>query len=128
MNFDFNQLNEMIVPELQDLAKKMNITLNQNIEKQDIIYKIIDAQAISTTNQPMTENQEVKKEKKKVVKKKVVKKEETIVINDEAKEDAAIEKKLLSLFFRTTEPSIFFELLLSKYQKSLPACSINLLM
>ena len=22
MNFDFNQLNEMIVPELQDLAKK----------------------------------------------------------------------------------------------------------
>ncbi len=102
MNFDFNQLNNMIVPELQDLAKKMNITLAENIEKQDIIYKIIDMQAISTNNETMIENQEEKKEVKKVVKKKVAKKEpkkeEPVVlvedINTEAKEEI-IEKKLI---------------------------------
>ncbi|MBP6456630.1 MAG: transcription termination factor Rho, partial [Chitinophagaceae bacterium] len=96
MNFDFNQLNNMIVPELQDLAKKMNITLNENLEKQDIIYKIIDTQAVSSSNEPMTEQQEVKKEVKKVVKKKIVKKEEPAVLFTEVateKEEAVVVEK-----------------------------------
>ena len=50
MNFDIIQLNDMIVPELMDLAKKLNITINKEISKQDLIYKILDAQALLGTD------------------------------------------------------------------------------
>ncbi|MGI9190514.1 MAG: transcription termination factor Rho [Chitinophagaceae bacterium] len=46
MNYDIKQLNDMIVPELQDIAKKLSLKLAKDLEKQDIIYKILDAQAI----------------------------------------------------------------------------------
>jgi transcription termination factor Rho len=46
MNYDIKQLNDMIVPELQDIAKKLSLKLGKEVGKQDIIYKILDAQAI----------------------------------------------------------------------------------
>ncbi len=46
MNFDILQLNDMIVPELLDIAKKLNIKDAAGIEKQTLIYKILDAQAV----------------------------------------------------------------------------------
>lgn len=46
MNYDIKQLNDKIVPELQDIAKKLSIKLGKDVGKQDIIYKILDAQAL----------------------------------------------------------------------------------
>jgi transcription termination factor Rho len=46
MNYDIKQLNDMIVPELQDIAKKLSLKLGKDVGKQDIIYKILDAQAL----------------------------------------------------------------------------------
>jgi transcription termination factor Rho len=62
MNYDILQLNEMIVPELLDIAKKLDISNAKDLPKQDLIYKILDKQAIL----PLA------KEKKEPAKKKVV--------------------------------------------------------
>lgn len=49
MSYDIIQLNEMIVPELQDLAEKLSVKGTKGLAKQDIIYKILDAQALQTS-------------------------------------------------------------------------------
>ncbi|MEN9339683.1 MAG: hypothetical protein RIQ62_995 [Bacteroidota bacterium] len=46
MNYDILQLNEMIVPELLDIAKKLDIKEANTFDKQNLIYKILDAQAV----------------------------------------------------------------------------------
>jgi transcription termination factor Rho len=44
--YDILQLNEMIVPELTEIAEKLQIKGIQKLEKQDLIHKILDAQAL----------------------------------------------------------------------------------
>jgi transcription termination factor Rho len=46
MNYDITQLNDMIVPELLDVAAKLLVKNAKKLEKQDLIYKILDAQAL----------------------------------------------------------------------------------
>ncbi len=45
--FDILQLNEMLVPELRDLAEKIGLKSYKRLSKQDLIYKILDQQAIN---------------------------------------------------------------------------------
>lgn len=44
--YDILQLNEMLVPELKDLAEKLNLKSYKRLGKQDLIYKILDHQAL----------------------------------------------------------------------------------
>jgi len=44
--YDILQLNDMLVPELQDIAEQLNISNFKKLEKQDLVYKILDKQAI----------------------------------------------------------------------------------
>ncbi|HLU92838.1 MAG TPA: transcription termination factor Rho [Membranihabitans sp.] len=46
--YDILQLNDMLVPELKDLAEKLGLEKYKRLNKQDLIYKILDAQAIQT--------------------------------------------------------------------------------
>ncbi len=45
--YDILQLNEMLVPELKELAEKLEMKSYKKLSKQDLIYKILDAQALS---------------------------------------------------------------------------------
>ncbi|HNP21506.1 MAG TPA: transcription termination factor Rho [Panacibacter sp.] len=45
--YDILQLNDMLVPELLDIAEQLNIQGIKGIQKQDLIYKILDKQALS---------------------------------------------------------------------------------
>lgn len=45
--YDILQLNEMLVPELRDIAEKLDIKSYKKLTKQDLIYKILDHQAIA---------------------------------------------------------------------------------
>lgn len=45
--YDILQLNEMLMPELRDIAEKLNIENFKRLAKQDLIYKILDEQALS---------------------------------------------------------------------------------
>jgi transcription termination factor Rho len=47
MKYDILQLNDMLVQELKDLAEKLGVADFKKLSKQDLIYKILDAQAVS---------------------------------------------------------------------------------
>ena len=46
--YDILQLSDMLVPELRDIAQRMGITGFRRLAKQDLIYKILDTQAVSS--------------------------------------------------------------------------------
>ena len=45
--YDILQLNEMLVPELREIAEQLNLKSYKRLSKQDLIYKILDEQALS---------------------------------------------------------------------------------
>jgi transcription termination factor Rho len=69
MNYDIIQLNEMIVPELHDIAEKLAVVDAKSLQKQDLIYKILDAQALRPISKSKTTEPVEKKTKKAPVKK-----------------------------------------------------------
>ena len=52
--YDILQLNDMLVPELRDLADKLELKGYKKLNKQELIYKILDQQALK--GKPATEN------------------------------------------------------------------------
>ena len=44
--YDILQLNDMLVPELLDIAEQLKIPNSKKLDKQDLIYKILDKQAV----------------------------------------------------------------------------------
>ena len=47
--YDILTLNDMLVSELRDLAEKINLDDYKDLKKQDLIYKILEHQAVTTT-------------------------------------------------------------------------------
>ena len=45
--YDILQLNEMLVPELLDIAEQLKIASAKKLGKQELVYKILDSQAIA---------------------------------------------------------------------------------
>ena len=45
--YDILQLNDMILPELREIGEKLKIKASEKMEKQDLILKILDAQALN---------------------------------------------------------------------------------
>src|SRR5450631_3134069 len=44
--YDILQLNDMLVPELLDIAEQLKITGAKKLNKQELVYKILDKQAV----------------------------------------------------------------------------------
>src|SRR6478752_3134601 len=47
--YDILQLNDMLLPELLDIAEQQNITGAKKLDKQGLIYKILDSQAVTAS-------------------------------------------------------------------------------
>ena len=47
--YDILQLNDMLVPELLDIAEQLKIPNAKKLDKQAIIYQILDKQITATT-------------------------------------------------------------------------------
>jgi len=63
--YDISQLNDMLVPELLDIADQLSIPHAKKLDKQDMIYKILDKQALGgDTKEPVVE----KGKRKRIVK------------------------------------------------------------
>src|SRR5688572_21827849 len=45
--YDILQLNDMLVPELLDIAEQLNIPNVKKLDKQGLVYKILDSQAVT---------------------------------------------------------------------------------
>ena len=64
--YDILQLNDMLVPELQDIAEQLSIPNNKKLDKEGLVYKILDKQAIM--NAATTIEGDEKPKRKRVVK------------------------------------------------------------
>jgi len=66
--YDILELNKKLVPELREIAKELDVKKYEALKKQDLVYKILDTQAI----------RESEKSKSKTVVKESVKEEKGI--------------------------------------------------
>ena len=93
--YDILQLNDMLVPELLDIAEQLQIPNAKKLDKQEMIYKILDQQAVSSSG-PI-ENPADKGKRKRIVKVNTANTansaEEAEVINEAPAEQAAPEAK-----------------------------------
>ena len=67
--YDILQLNEMLVPELKELAKSLGLKNLNKISKQDLVYLILDNQAIKKGNDLSKNEQTNEVEKSKIIEK-----------------------------------------------------------
>lgn len=70
MPYDINHLNDLAESELQNIARDLSIPTIDGVEKQTLIYKIIDQQASNDAKAIKPEATEVKKKRTKTVKEK----------------------------------------------------------
>src|SRR5664280_1049880 len=60
--YDILELSKKLLPELKDIAKDLKIKKAESLKKQDLIYKILDQQALEATEYnipPKTESEEI---------------------------------------------------------------------
>jgi transcription termination factor Rho len=57
--YDILELSKKLVPELRDIARELKIKKAESLKKQDLVYKILDQQAIENTETEMTDNNEI---------------------------------------------------------------------
>ncbi len=101
--YDINELSGKLLPELKEIAQKLNIK-KLNLKKQDLIYKILDEQAVKPNTilkeekpkaeKPATETKEsapkpARKPRDPKAEKKEVSAEETKEVSEEKSEDRA---------------------------------------
>ena len=65
--YDILQLNDMLVPELLDIAEQLNIPSAKKMSKQELVYKILDKQAV-LTSESTTQQKEEKSKRRRIVK------------------------------------------------------------
>ena len=103
--YDILQLNDMLVPELLDIAEQLKITHAKKLEKQELIYKILDKQAVQNSEGP------AQKEEKPARQKRIVKTstssgtEEAIVENDPVREKVKPLRKKVAVAEESPAPA-----------------------
>lgn len=66
--YDILQLNDMLVPELLDIAEQLKIPNAKKLNKQDLIYKVLDKQAVTASDPKNASATEDKGKKKRIIK------------------------------------------------------------
>ncbi|MEO6831863.1 MAG: transcription termination factor Rho [Chitinophagaceae bacterium] len=89
MPYDINHLNDLAVPELQSIAQSLSIHAADGVEKQTLIYKILDQQASVEAKSSNSSVDEAKKTRTRPVKSK----EENATSDVKLKKEAAPKKR-----------------------------------
>src|ERR1017187_3429168 len=67
--YDILQLNDMLVPELLDIAEQLKIPSAKKLSKQDLVYKILDKQAVvSSEKTDASDDDDKPKQRRRIVK------------------------------------------------------------
>jgi transcription termination factor Rho len=89
--YDILQLNDMLVPELLDIAEELKIDSAKKLGKQELIYKILDKQAVMSSQQK--ENPSDKPKRKRIVKASTANStEEAVVENSPSEPEVSAEE------------------------------------
>jgi transcription termination factor Rho len=65
--YDILQLNDMLVPELLDIAEQLKIPAAKKLDKQELVYKILDKQALTPSDKSESDSDD-KRKRKRIVK------------------------------------------------------------
>src|SRR5689334_20652052 len=66
--YDILQLNDMLVPELLDIAEQLKIPNSKKLDKQELVYKILDKQAVLASAPKSGVNSDDKGKRKRIIK------------------------------------------------------------
>lgn len=88
--YDILQLNDMLVPELLDIAEQLNIPNAKKLDKQGLVYKILDSQAI--TGSKGATNVEEKGKRKRIIKTSTGISTEEAIVEDSGEEKKVVRK------------------------------------
>ncbi len=89
--YDILQLNDMLVPELLDIAEQLNIPNAKKLDKQGLVYKILDGQAIAGAKN--SAGGEEKGRRKRIIKASTAHTTEEAVVEDGSGSDKKGHKK-----------------------------------
>lgn len=95
--YDILQLNDMLVPELLDIAEQLKIPQAKKLEKQDLIYKILDKQAVQNSDGAAAKEEKPARQKRIVKTSTSSGTEEAIVENDPVREKVKPLRKKLAV-------------------------------
>ena len=84
--YDILQLNDMLVPELLDIAEQQSISNAKTLEKQELIYKILDKQAVMNNTEKKAADTEKPKRKRIIKSAPAASSAEETMATDEVKE------------------------------------------
>src|SRR6476619_4016994 len=89
--YDILQLNDMLVPELLDIAEDLKIDNPKKLDKQGLIYKILDKQAVMSSQKKTGAESTEKPKRKRIVKASTANSTEEAIVEDtqEAETEAA---------------------------------------
>lgn len=85
--YDILQLNDMLVPELIDIADQLKIQNTKKLDKQELVYKILDRQAVLSSEKKAAPEEKHKR-------KRIIKTSTGITTEEAIVEDSEDEKKL----------------------------------
>lgn len=90
--YDILQLNDMLVPELLDIAEQLNIENPKKLDKQGLIYKILDRQAIAANGGTTAGD---KPKRKRIIKASTANSTEEAIVEEPIVEEKKPVKKLV---------------------------------
>lgn len=95
--YDILQLNDMLVPELLDIAEELKIPNAKKLSKQDLVYKILDGQAIANAKANPVIDGQSKGKRKRIIKTSTGLTTEEAIVEDSSAPPVTGELKIPSL-------------------------------
>src|ERR1700722_10057679 len=84
--YDILQLNDMLVPELLDIAEQLKITGAKKLDKQELVYKILDKQAVTASEGKGETAEDKSKKPKRIIKATTANSTEEAIVESEEEE------------------------------------------
>jgi transcription termination factor Rho len=84
--YDILQLNDMLVPELLDIAEQLKITGAKKLDKQELVYKILDKQAVVASEGKGETADDKSKKPKRIIKATTANSTEEAIVESEEEE------------------------------------------
>ncbi len=90
--YDILQLNDMLVPELLDIAEQLKISGAKKLDKQELVYKILDKQAVVASEAPPDPSDD-KPKRKRIIKTSTANSNEEAIVESVEERPKKVEPK-----------------------------------
>src|ERR1700744_6345123 len=91
--YDILQLNDMLVPELLDIAEQLKIAGAKKLDKQELVYKILDKQAVAASEGKADSADDKPGKRKRIIKTSTANSTEEAIVESEEEKPKKIEAK-----------------------------------